>query len=292
LIVGAISIAGNNAPEFVKTGDTCSNASVPAGGNCAFAVSFAPAAGGSRTAGVSIPSNAEGSPHLVTLSGTGGGVAARIGLAPSSVGFGDVGVGLTSEPQTVTLSNDGTTALIIGQLSISGPYAQDFGKTSDKCSVKQLMPGESCTVKVAFAPNALGLRTAALMVSSNAGGSPHTVSLSGTGADRIAPRSTISTKPGAVLIGGPIVYTSLQSIQGRTTDDLSGVGRVEVTFTPELTGDPTMVVVDLDCPTSPRGCNWTAAVPWTPGRYEVTVKATDAVGNVETEGPLIMVIVV
>jgi hypothetical protein len=290
LAIGSISIAGNNAAEFIKTGDTCSNASVGAGLSCDIAVAFAPAAGGSRVAGLGIPSNSAGSPHIVPLSGTGGGDAPRIEFSPASVGFGDSGVGLTSPPQTVTMTNAGATPLVIGQLGLMGSHSTDYAKTSDRCSILQLMPGQSCTVNIVFAPTQLGLRSAALVVPSNAGGSPHSVALSGTGADRIAPTTSIMTKEGAVLIGGPVVVTSLQSVQGRTVDDLSGVKRVSVTFTPQ-TGDPQTVDVPLVCGSTIRACSWKAPVPVVPGRYIVTVEARDLADNVETNGPSISVIV-
>jgi centrosomal CEP192-like protein/ASPM-SPD-2-Hydin domain-containing protein len=290
LNIGIASIAGNNAAEFIKTGDTCSNVSVAPGFSCDIAIAFAPAAGGTRTAGIAIPSNAAGSPHLIQMAGSGGGDAAKIELSPTSMGFGEVGVGLTSAAQPLTLTNIGSTSLVIGQLGFSGSTSTDYARTSDLCSVRQLSPGQSCTVNIVFAPSELGLRSAALTIPSNAGGSPHSVTLSGTGADRIAPTTAIMTKEGAVIIGGPLVLPSVQSVQGRTVDDLSGVKRVAVTFTPDA-GAASTIVVSLNCGSTNRGCSWNVPAPLIPGRYTVTTEASDYAGNIEADGPSISVIV-
>ncbi len=73
-ITGAPSLSGTNSTDFViASGTTCtSGASVPANGTCLIMVTFTPpaAASGSRSAVLSIPDNAAGSPQTVTLTGT------------------------------------------------------------------------------------------------------------------------------------------------------------------------------------------------------------------------------
>ena len=68
---GAVSLGGANQADFTISSNTCTGANVPPGSACLVGVKFAPGAPGGRTATVSIPSNASGSPHVVTLFGRG-----------------------------------------------------------------------------------------------------------------------------------------------------------------------------------------------------------------------------
>jgi len=96
-------------------------------------------------------------------------------LSPSSLTFSPQGVGTTSAAKSVTLSNTGNASLAIASISASG----DFGQTND-CGAT-LAAGANCTINVTFTPTAAGERSGTLSVADNALGSPHTVSLTGTG---------------------------------------------------------------------------------------------------------------
>ena len=141
---------------------------------------FAPTATGGRTAGVSISDDAAGSPHALPLGGTG--TAPALSVSPASVAFGSQLVGTTSTAQQVTLTNSGTAPLAIAGLSLTGTNPADFSQTSG-CPVAPatLAAGAGCAVSVRFAPTAVGGRSASLQVAHDAAGSPHTVTLSGTG---------------------------------------------------------------------------------------------------------------
>jgi hypothetical protein len=99
---------------------------------------------------------------------------AAIGVSPSSLSFVAQNVGTTSAAQTVTLTNTGAFMVAINSIATSGDYAQ-----ATTCAVL-LTPGASCTASVTFTPAAAGARSGSLTISSNAAGSPHTVSLSNT----------------------------------------------------------------------------------------------------------------
>ncbi len=71
------SLSGANASDFSVSSTSCGT-TLAAGASCAIAVSFTPAAAGSRMAAVNIPNSAAGSPSTVPLSGT--------GIAPLIVG--------------------------------------------------------------------------------------------------------------------------------------------------------------------------------------------------------------
>jgi hypothetical protein len=109
----------------------------------------------------------------------GGGSLPVVSLSPHSIDFGNVSTGSSSAQQPVTVTNVGSTALAISSITISGGNVGDFAQTNN-CGTT-LASGGSCTIDVTFAPTTTGERTSAVAITDNALGSPHTVSLSGTG---------------------------------------------------------------------------------------------------------------
>jgi len=67
--IGTIGKGGSNPGDFTLTGDICSGATVTGGGSCSFAVSFGPTAMGPRSATISVPDDAYGTPHTVAVAG-------------------------------------------------------------------------------------------------------------------------------------------------------------------------------------------------------------------------------
>jgi hypothetical protein len=116
-----------------------------------------------------------------------------VSLNPTSANFGNQATGTTSNPQPVTLTNVGTAQLAISSIVISGGNAGDFAQTNN-CGTG-LAPNNSCTINVTFTPSTTGTRTSSVVITDTAGGSPHTVALSGTGAGglTVTPRVTALT---------------------------------------------------------------------------------------------------
>ncbi|HUI42984.1 MAG TPA: choice-of-anchor D domain-containing protein [Terriglobia bacterium] len=188
LSISGITVTGTNSSDFPQT-NTCLSL-VPAGGNCTITVNFKPSAGGARSASISVADNAAGSPQAVGLSGNGVTVP-QVMLAPNSVAFGGQNVGTSSTAMVVTLTNTGTATLNLTSIAIGGVNAADFVQTNT-CGTT-VGAGKNCTISVTFTPAAGGSRSAALMVTDNAAGSPQTVPLSGSGKD-----FTISASPGSI----------------------------------------------------------------------------------------------
>jgi hypothetical protein len=173
LTITSMAITGTNAGDFAQT-HSCAS-SLATGASCKISVKFKPTASGTRTAALSISDNASGSPQKVSLSGLG--TTAK--LSPTSLSFGSTGLGTTSLPKTVTLTNVGKTALTITGIVISGTNASDFRQTHTCGS--SLAAGANCSISVKFTPAVLGTRTATLSISDNAAGSPQKVALFGIG---------------------------------------------------------------------------------------------------------------
>lgn len=174
LTVTSVSLTGANKGDFSQS-NTCTK--VVAGGTCQINVTFKPTAAGLRTATVSVADSATGSPQTASLTGTG--IAATVTLSPSTLSFGNVNVGTATSPQKLTLSNAGNATLTITSLTITGLDPGDFSQTNNCGS--SLAPATNCTINVSFKPVAAGSRQASISVSDNAGGSPQSVSVGGTG---------------------------------------------------------------------------------------------------------------
>ncbi len=123
---------------------------------------------------MTITDDAANSPQTIALTGTG----TVVELSPTSLDFPDQRVGTIGPPQTVTLTNTGSTPLNIHGIAISGDNFGDFIETTTCGS--SVPANSSCTIDVRFRPTATGERTASLKVRHDGGGA-QPVKLRGTG---------------------------------------------------------------------------------------------------------------
>jgi hypothetical protein len=168
---------GGSSDFVVGSGTTCTNgSSVAINGSCTIQVIFTPATSGQKSATLMITDNAPGSPRQISLTGTSS--SAALSLSPTSVSFPAQFVGTSGLPQTLTVTNTGSVILTITAATAS---AADFGVLSN-CT-NPVAPGLNCTIGVFFSPTAGGTRTGTLKITDNAGNSPQTVALTGSGLD-------------------------------------------------------------------------------------------------------------
>jgi hypothetical protein len=71
LNVGAVSLQGQDPADFVVASNSCTGAVLAPGATCSMAVAFRPTLSGTRTATLTVASDAPASPSTVPLSGTG-----------------------------------------------------------------------------------------------------------------------------------------------------------------------------------------------------------------------------
>src|SRR5262249_28756375 len=114
--------------------------------------------------------------------------ASAIAIFPGTMAFGSQTVGTTSTSQIVRLTNTGADPLTL-TLSVSGDFAEQTN-----CGAS-LNSGDTCSVAISFTPTATGARTGSLIIADNAPGSPHSVTLSGTGS--AAPTAGSGTPSGS-----------------------------------------------------------------------------------------------
>jgi hypothetical protein len=100
-------------------------------------------------------------------------------LSPTSMSFGTISSGKSSTAQTATLTNTGTTPLIISSIGFTGSNLSNFTQTNTcPSSSSSLAAGANCTIKVTF--NSSGKAASAnLTVTDNTSAGTQTVSLSG-----------------------------------------------------------------------------------------------------------------
>ena len=177
LNVTKVQITQPNAADFTET-DNCAGQHIVAGGSCTINVTFTPTTIGTRSANVTVTDNAAGSPQKVPVNGTG--LAPVVNLSPTSLAFPTQAIGSSSASQNVTLKNTGQAPLTISGIALAGANPGDFALTNN-CGAS-LTVNASCTITATFTPTAAWSRSAAIMLTDNAMGSPHVMGVMGNGA--------------------------------------------------------------------------------------------------------------
>jgi hypothetical protein len=246
----SVSFTGTNAADFASPSNTC-GASIAAAASCTVGVTFTPSGTPLETAtlvitvtitdgGVSGPQSFD-----VSLQGTGSASAPGVGLAPTSLAFGNQVLNTTSAAQTVTLTNTGNAALTINSIAASG----DFAATSTGANACPISPAtlsatagsNTCVISVTFKPTALGARAGTLTVTDNAGGSPHTVGLTGTGTGAADFGLTAPTSVQNVTDGQTLMFNVT----------VTGVNGFNSPVALACTGAPTLAVCTVTSPVTP-----------------------------------------
>jgi len=184
---------------------------------CSIAVSYTPKAIGAESGTISIVDALR--TQTMTLSGTGL-APAGVSLVPTSLSFGNLGVGLTGVTQSITLTNNGGSPLAISSVTASG----DFLLSGNNCPAT-LAAGGNCTLAIKFAPTATGTRSGTLTVTDSAIGSPHTVMMGGVGVDfaLAASGSTMQTVSGSGgTTGYALMLTPAAGLTGTLAISCSG----------------------------------------------------------------------
>jgi Beta-propeller repeat len=118
-------------------------------------------------------------------------------LSDTSMVFAGQGVGSSSPPRTVTLTDGGDAPLAVANIAVSGEFTE-----SNDCP-STLSPGAACTLSVTSNPEDMGPQAGAVTITDNAWGSPHTISLTGNG----VPSPIVSLSPGSLSFPPRVVGT-------------------------------------------------------------------------------------
>ncbi len=185
LTIGAVSIVGG--AHFLKGADTCANQTIAANASCDIAVSFKPTAGGPLNDTLSIIYTGVAGPVTIGVNLSGVGVSATLALTPSALNFGQQQIGTTAT-QSVLVTNTGAGPVTLTGFVFGGGSNAAFTFTGTTCaSGVTLAAGASCVVGINFLPTVLAPVTGSVVITSNAGGSPTTIQLSGSGSAQPTP---------------------------------------------------------------------------------------------------------
>jgi hypothetical protein len=149
--------------------------------------------------------------------------APSVALSTTSLQFGSLPVGSTSQPQTILLRDLGSSSLSITSIVASGDFAE-----SDNCANSVPATG-SCTISVTFTPTGTGARSGSITINDDAAGSPHPITLSGAGSGA----SATLTPPSLTFAGSPVGVASATQ-----TATLTNSGNASLSVTNiQITGD-------------------------------------------------------
>ena len=222
------------AVPFSVLNDTCSNQALIPAANCTVTVRFEPATADPFNSSLDIPSS-DPNNAITTVNVSGTGTATllpRISLANAPVLFGNLPVG-TSADETVTVTNDGTADLTVGQIT---QPAAPFSVLNDACSNQTLIPAADCTVTVRFNPAAAGLFADSFDIPSNdPNNASAIVNVSGTG---VVPEITVTDSVDPIddlLIPFGNVIATMMAVETVTA---TNSGAVDLTLGQSTIADP------------------------------------------------------
>lgn len=207
---------------------------------------------------------------VVSTNGTGAGTLSVISTATNTLlpgtaatGSNPFSVAVNQVNGQIAVTNNGDSTL--GQYTFNGATFTQTGTVAlppDPKGVTFTIDGQSAY--------AVSQQTGTVTQVDSSGAS--------TASDRVAPAAAISSSSGYYPAGG--------SITGTATDDASGVGTVQVGFTPagSATAPGSTVNAALSCANSSNlSCTWTAALPSGDGSYKAWARAVDR--NRDSSGP-------
>jgi hypothetical protein len=193
-------IAGGDAGSFQLLDENCTDAPLMPAGSCTAHVRFRPQGPGPKTAHLAFFGEGEGG-AMVAL--TGEGVAPAVTLVPSGYDFGAQTTGTKGASHAFAVRNEGSTALDLGSVAIVGTDLDEFPLTSDECTGATLAPGAECLVRIRFAPDGVGAKTAKLRVDSDAGVFTAALQGLGTGSGTPAAQGLVQAGQAQTAPAGP-----------------------------------------------------------------------------------------
>ncbi|MGE5204515.1 MAG: alkaline phosphatase family protein [Chlamydiota bacterium] len=259
-----LNIAGITASGDYQIASTTCGSSLAVSASCSASVSFTPEVAGPDLGALTVTDDSVGSPHTVSLTGTG----TVVSLSPTTIGFGNQNVGASSAPVPVTLTNNGANPLTITAIRTANlPFTETNTCIAAGATQGTVAGGTSCTIAVTFTPRTPGLIKSTLSISDDGGASPEVVALSGTGVGpqvgfspgsltftsqamgTTSPAQTVTVKNSgnatlnisAITASGDFAETNNCVPEGGTGGSLepNAACTIAVTFTPARTGTRT-----------------------------------------------------
>src|ERR1019366_9443083 len=123
-----------------------------------------------------------------------------LALSPQQISFGNQALNTTSNPTTVTLTNEGSAPLSINTISASGNFTQ-----TNNCGTSLPAGGATCTIQITFSPSQAGQQTDEVLISDNSAGSPHYITVTGNG---VLSAGSLSLAPATLSFTAQAIHTT------------------------------------------------------------------------------------
>lgn len=149
-----------------------------------------------------------------------------ISIVPQSIDFGNQTLNVRSAVKTVTITNEGTAALNITQITFTETDSTgntDFAET-DNCVGTVAASGGTCTINITFTPGSTGLETGTFSIDDNASGSPHVINVKGTG---VTSATAVTVSPSSLSFGN----VTVGDVSPAQTVTITNTGTQTLTFT-------------------------------------------------------------
>ena len=177
-------------------------------------------------------------------------------------------VGSRSAPQTVNLSNTGTSALTISSVKATGQFG-----VSSTCG-SSVAPGGNCTLSVTFSPTSQGPKSGTISIRDSASSKPQVIELSGAGT--VVELSPLSLNFGSQKVGSK---SAPQTVQLTNT----GAAALSITKLIDNGADSKDFPQTNNCPSSlGAGASCTITVTFQPqkaGPRNAQISITDTGGG-------------
>ncbi len=163
-------------------------------------------------------------------------------VSPTEVTFGNQLVGTESTPQTITLTNTGSSSVELSSIAVLGEFTQ-----SNDCP-GSMEVGASCSINVSFFPAGAGSRIGSLIITNTIPEETKTASLAGMGTN-----FSLSATPAEISIpaGGSAAYTltlnPIGGFQGTVALTCAGAPKAAT-----CSVAPSSITLDGESPTTAR----------------------------------------
>ena len=204
----AIYRAYNDNADFHIVSDGCSGSNLTPGNYCNLYVEFAPTQVGTRTGTITLIDNAPDSPQTVSMSGNGLTATQGAVLNPTTAVFLDQVINTTSSGQYVYLYNSGNTPIAV--TNVQSDNAAEFAIVGGCTAPYSIPPGSNCYAYVRFTPSAAGSRSAHIIFTDSAPGSPHSALVTGLG---LSPTGALEVNPSSIPFGSQPTMVSTSTVQ-------------------------------------------------------------------------------
>lgn len=225
-----VNSVGAASGAFTRTGGSCGAApfSIGIGSSCNIGYTFTPSVVGLVNQTIMIASDAAVSPVSADLQGNG--VQPSLAVAPSVLDFGDQSVGSSSSAQSVMLSNNGSAAVNINTVTLAmSPFAVSGGSCGP--APFSVAVGASCTIDYILTPNAVGVASQNIVISSDAPSSPDAISLQGNGIQGALTATPSPLDFGEQQVGDTSIAQAITVTNtGTDTVDISSISAVSAPF--------------------------------------------------------------